>query len=152
GVARAVLVDVGLVGGLERIQHREVGRIGVAADIGVTRLVDRQRGDLVTFVVGGGVAAAAQVGGVQQLAASGIQLGDEAGVGILVFLVDALEGIGRREIGRRGLAGHIDVAAAVDSDGRGLVVAAATEIGGIDQRAAGGIHLGDEGSGLGVDV
>ena len=96
------------VGGLERIGGGEVGRIGVARDVGVSGGV---HGDAVAAVV----AAAAEVGGVDEGGAGRVQLGHE-GVGRRRALA-AWSGLGGGEVGRVGVARDVGVPRAVHGDG-----------------------------------
>src|ERR1700726_4105219 len=55
------------------------------------------------------------------------------------------------EVHRGGVAAHVDVAASVDSEGLGDVGAAAAQVGGVDDRGALGIDLGEEGVGRALE-
>ncbi len=78
-----------------------------------------------------------------QARGDGIELGHK---GVKKTLVGRLEGLrGGREVCRSRGSGHISVAGGVDRDSRALVVAAAPEIGRVEQGRAGGIELGHKG-------
>ena len=109
-----------------RAGTREVGRLGKARHIGVA---GRVYGDAVAIVA----TAAAQVSGVHQSAACGIDLGHK---GVVVAApVSRLDSAraGTREVGRLGKARHIGVAGGIYGDAVALVVPAAAQVGGVRQ-------------------
>src|ERR1700761_1437015 len=132
------------------MSDREVDGAGASGDVGVSGGVD---GDGVAVVAGSIGAAAAEIGGIGEGGADWAQLGDK-GVG------DALEtGEGRLksrcgggEVGGECVPGAVGVAAGIDSDGLcdvstgclGALIAAAAEIGGVNERAAAANQAGDE--------
>ena len=112
----------------------EVGRIGVARYVGVLGRVDGDPQAPVT-------ATAAEVGGVDEGRAGGIELRDEG-----VAATGRLEGPwGRREVAGVGPPGHVGVAVGVHRDPEGLLIkAVAAKVGGVDQSRTGGIELRHE--------
>src|SRR5207245_645222 len=89
------------------------------------------------------IAAAAEVGGVAQRRAAGIELRHKN-----IELTAAkswLQRIRRREVGRLGLPRHVGLAGSVYGNAHvraaAALIAAAAEVGGVDQRRAGGIEL-----------
>ena len=125
--------------------RREVGRGGNAGHVGIARGVD---GDAVALLEDG--AAAAQVGGVDEPAADRIQLGHK-GIGS-AGTAEGATGSGRLEsprssgkVRRVRSARHVGAAEHVECDTEALFEAAAAEVGGVDQPAAGRIQLRDEG-------
>src|SRR5206468_279392 len=112
------------IGGLQRVPGREVDGTGVACHVDEAADVygdaadrgGRPRG--VRPVLG---IAAAQVGGVEQCRAGGIDLGDE---GIDATAVRRLVCIRRREVDRVGGAGYVSIAGGVQGDAVGMVIAA----------------------------
>src|SRR2546425_477977 len=114
---------------LDRIRRcREVGREGQAGHVGMATGTDR---DTQALVIG----TAAEVGGVDQPGARGIQLRHE---GVDSAAGSLLEGTGgRREVGREGGARHVSMATGIDRDAKALVIAAAAEVAGVKQRRAG---------------
>ena len=89
------------------------------------------------------VAAAAEVGGVDQGRAGGVELRHE-GVEPPPLSV-AWKGVLGREVRRTGLARDVGVARRVDGDAAGRHRAAAAEVGGVDEAVPVGVQLGDEG-------
>src|SRR5947209_1276854 len=86
------------------------------------------------------IGTAAEVGGVDQRGAGGVQLRHE---GVKAAAGSRLEGTGgRREVGRDGEARHVGIATGIDRDAQALVSATAAEVGGVrecrvdDQRQA----------------
>src|SRR5206468_3869760 len=112
---------------------------------GATRypgVTGRVHGDVETLIF----AAAAQVGGVDQRGSRGVELGDEgisfedrSGVAPAVSPLERSRGC--REVGRASVARQVGVAGRVHSDPRARLIAAAAEVGGVDQRGAGCIEL-----------
>src|SRR5439155_1156585 len=85
----------------------------------------------------------AQVGGVDEEGAGGIELGHE---GVFGAAEGGLEGAGGRgEVGGKGNPRHVGVAAGVHGDAEALVNVTPAEVGGVDEPSAGGIELGHEG-------
>ena len=114
----------------------EIGGIGQPCDIGVARGIDR-------YAVATSSAAAAQVGGVEQGRAGGVQFGDK---GIAAAGRSSLEGArGGGEIGGAGTACDIGVARGIDRYADAVVIAAAAQVGGVEQGRAGGVQLADKG-------
>src|SRR5439155_688762 len=85
----------------------------------------------------------AEVGGVDEHGAGGIELGHE---GVFGAAEGGLEGAGGRgEGGGIGEARHVGVAEGVHGDAEAVVNATPAEVGGVDEPGAGGIELGYEG-------
>src|SRR5208337_839995 len=113
-------------------------------DVSVPRRVHR---DAVAVAAG----TTAQVGGVEERAPGGIQLGHKG-----VYAADqaGLDWVGGGEIGRAGPARDVSVARAVRRDAVALVRIDAAQVGcgaaqegGVDKRTPGGIQLGHKGVG-----
>src|SRR5262249_10170040 len=119
---------------LDGVLDREVRRAGLAGDV---RVVGGVYGG-VQAAVG---AAAAEVGGVDQRGAARIELRDERVAGPDVARLD---GVLNREVRRARLAGDVGVADRVDRDIGPLVLAAAAEVGRVQQSVARGIDLRHE--------
>src|SRR5262249_24991971 len=127
-------------GRLQRVGGWEVGRAGLGGEVGVAGAAHRE-------AIGESEAAAAQVGGVDQGAARGVQLGHEgvANDGVAAPPEGRLQGVGRGEVGGTGVAGEVGVAGAIHRDAVADVVAAAAQVGGVDQGGARRVQLGHEG-------
>src|SRR6266571_7779202 len=88
---------------------------------------------------------AAEVGGVDQSGAGGIELRDK-GVAATTTAERWLEGAqGRREIGGTGGPADVGVPGSIHGNGDTIVISTAAQVGGVDQSGAGGIELRDEG-------
>src|SRR5439155_12837492 len=79
-------------------------------------------------------ATPAEVGGVDEPGAGGIELGHE---GVFGAAEGGLEGAGGRgEVGRAGEARHVGVAEGVHGDAEAVVNATPAQVGGVDQHSA----------------
>ena len=108
---------------MKRFRYREIGRARKTCQVCVTRRVDRDR----TAVV---LAVAAEIGRVDEGCASGVYLRDENVLRVTAIYI--LNSARTREVGRIGIANHVRVARRIDGDAVCLIVAAAAEIGRID--------------------
>src|SRR5579859_5244597 len=131
--------------------NREIGGIRPSGEVGVSAAVDGNSNRI--FDIAEIFAASAQIGGVQQPGAGGVQLGHKRVVGCRQCVVGGLKRTRRdREIRIVGVARNIRVAGGVDIDGCALVLAVrvpvirvcAPQVGGIEQAAAGGVQFGDK--------
>src|SRR5204862_463226 len=111
---------------------REVAGVGLARHVGVAGAV---HGDALAPIK----AAAAEVGGVGQGRAAGVQLGHE---GVVDAAVGRLERAGGREVAGVGKARHVGVAGGVHGDAIGPLTAAAAQVGGVAQDRVDGQRLG----------
>ena len=112
---------------------RNPSHVGVAGGI---------HGDAVANVI----PAAAEVAGVEERRAGGVQLGDE-GVGVAATVMREVRADRDREGRLTGIRipGHVGVAGGIHGDAVALFVGAAAEVASVEERRAGGVHLGDEG-------
>src|SRR5262249_11126686 len=119
----------------------KIGGKGLAGDKGVARGVQRYARAHIGF-------ASAEVGGIEQGRAGGIQLAHE---GIDSPGESRLEGArGGGEIGGKGLAGDIGGDQRIEHYGKTLVSVTSAQIGGVDQTRAGGVQLADKGIERGI--
>ena len=121
--------------------RREVGGSGAPRHVGVARAV---HGDAVAEVI----ATPAEVGGVDEGGAGGIEFRHEGGTTTVLRTVGAgrLEGSGRRrEVGGGGRPSYIGVARAVHGDALAPFVTVSPEVGRIDEGGTGGTNLRYEG-------
>ena len=115
--------------------RRKIARGLRAGHVGATRGVQRHTESHI-------VAAAAEIGGVDQRGTRGIELRDK---GVDATARQRLERIGGDgKIQGLGPAGHGGIAGSVDGDTRPEVPAGAAEVGGVDQGGGVGIDFGDE--------
>ena len=115
----------------------KVGREGAPDHVGVA---GRVHGDAAAAVV----AVAAQIGGVNQRRACGIELCHERIRSGAQGSVKGRAGRGGtpcRKVGGPGAARHIDVAGPIHGDAVAIVDAVAAQIGGVDQCRASGVEL-----------
>src|SRR5262249_33940309 len=88
------------------------------------------------------VTAAAQIGGIDESGATGVELAHEDVVG--AARGGGLQWVGGGKVRGGGQPGHIAVAAAVHRDIEARLATAAAQIGGVDQRRAGRVQLADK--------
>src|SRR5208337_2585428 len=110
---------------LERVHGGEIGRASGARHVGISGGIN---GDAVAIIP----AAAAQVGGVDQGRAGGIQLRHERSV-IPHGLVERLKRVRGGEVGRISPTCHVGVAGGIDGDAVAFVITTAAQVGGVDQ-------------------
>ena len=129
----------------------QVGGVGAAGHVGVAVRIHRDGHAPVASAIKSGVdrAGPADVGGIDEPVAGGIELCDE---GVLAVDLDGeevegalrLERVHGGEVLRAGEAGHVGVPRPVHRDAHGDFAAGAAEVGRVDE-GAGRIELGDIG-------
>ena len=108
---------------LERIDEREITRLGRSGKVDIARAVHRQGGGPVHT-------CSTEVGGINQVRTRRIELGHE---GIAAACESVLDAIGGWEVdGGRG-ACDIDVARGIHGDSAGVGPASASQVGGVNQ-------------------
>src|SRR5205823_5160686 len=125
GVTLKPLSKGGAKGGLESAKGRgEIGRIGIAGHVGVAGSIDGDAGSEV-------VTAAAEIGGVAQGRAGGVELRDEGVEGAAEARLESARGCS--EVARSGGARHVGAAVGIHGDAEAQILVAAAEEGGVDQ-------------------
>ncbi len=128
------------IGSLQRRHCWKISGVGIANHIGRASAIYGN-------AVGDVDVAAAQIGGVDQRRTGGIQLGhegvDEAAKRCLNRRLHGKAG-GVVDAAAVGIAGHVNVIAGIERQAVGDVRSAPAQVGGEDQRGAGGVDLADE--------
>lgn len=98
-------------------------------------------GDVDDDVVGAVDRDAAEVGGIEDLRSSRVELGEE---GVIAALEVGLERVADGEVRRLGVAGDVGLAIGIDGDAFDKILVGPAKVGGVDEAGAFGVDLGDE--------